>query len=75
MQHFSPAQLRARRERAGLSREQVATAISRSWPSIYGYERGGNVPTTEVLERLADVLGCAVGDFFEAPAAVLAGTA
>lgn len=62
---FDPARLAQLRRNAGLSREQLAVAIGRSYPSIGFYERGHVVPPVRVLMRLAEVLDANVEDFFE----------
>lgn len=62
---FDPARLAQLRRKAGLSREQLAIAVGRSYPSIGFYERGLVVPPVRVLTRLAEVLGASVDDFFE----------
>jgi len=64
MQRFSGPALRAARERAGVSREQLALDIGRSFNSIINYERGMNGPTVEILSRLADRLDIEPGDLF-----------
>lgn len=63
---FSGERLRRLREEGGLSREALALAVRRSYPSIKLYERGEVVPPGRVLARLAAALGCEVGDLFEA---------
>ena len=54
--------LRAKREAAGLTQELLAelTGIDRSYVSIL--ERGLKSPTIDMLERLADSLGCLLED-------------
>lgn len=64
MSHFSPAKLRQLRERAGLSREELAVASGKSYPSIVGYEAGSINPPIQVLESLADALGTSPREFF-----------
>jgi transcriptional regulator with XRE-family HTH domain len=54
---LSPQALRAAREHAGLSREQLAIAVGRSASTITLYENGLRSPTRAVLMRLAAVLG------------------
>ncbi len=49
--------LKAAREHAGLSREQAALAIGRTWSSLAAYERGVVTPPLAVLDRLAEVYG------------------
>lgn len=56
MRTFSPAQLRASREGAGLSREQLARLVDRSVFSVAGYERGAAVPSVAALVAMADAL-------------------
>lgn len=63
---FSGSRLRELREDAGYSREQVATAIKRSWNAVYQYERGQLVPGREAQERMADLLDVRMDDFYEA---------
>jgi ribosome-binding protein aMBF1 (putative translation factor) len=62
---FSPSKLRKQREVAGLSREALAVAIDRSWQSVYQYERGRVLPSTEALLRLASALGCELDELCE----------
>lgn len=52
--------LAAARRGAGLSREQAALAIGRSWSSLAGYERGVNTPPVPVLVDLAALYGTTV---------------
>jgi len=61
---FSPQAVREHRARAGLTREQVAAQLGKSFNSIVLWESGGAVPGTAVLTRLAALLGCRVGDLF-----------
>ncbi|MGI8707949.1 MAG: helix-turn-helix domain-containing protein [Actinomycetota bacterium] len=62
--HFSPTNLRALREEAGVTRERLAVELDRSYPSVAGYERGTTAPPTQVLEQIATVLGVSPGDLF-----------
>jgi transcriptional regulator with XRE-family HTH domain len=62
--HFSPTRFKALRERAGLSREQLAIALGRSYVAVSYYERGLHNPPLDVLARAAEVLDCAVDEFF-----------
>jgi DNA-binding XRE family transcriptional regulator len=61
---FSGRRLRELREEAGYSREQVAVAISRTWHSIYQFERDELKPGREAQEALADLLGVRMDDFY-----------
>lgn len=65
MERFSGPALRAARERAGKSREQLAVDIDRSYQSIINYERRGMKPSTEVLPKLAVAVGVKISDLFE----------
>jgi len=51
-----------------LSQERLAydAGVDRSY--LGGVERGEENPTVDVLDRLATVLGCRLGEFFEEPA-------
>jgi transcriptional regulator with XRE-family HTH domain len=62
---FSPERLRAARIAAGLTPEQLATAIGRSSFSTRRYESGQSRPRAGDLGRLADALGISPGDLFE----------
>jgi transcriptional regulator with XRE-family HTH domain len=52
--------LRAAREAAGLTREQAATALTKSFKAIEAYERGANVPPGNVLIAMAGLYGVRV---------------
>ncbi len=62
MPTVDPNQLRARREAAGLTREQAATALAKSFKAIEAFERGANVPPGNVLVAMARLYGVAVED-------------
>ncbi len=55
--------IRAARLAAGLSREEAAAQVGRSYPSIAAYESGLANPPAAVLVRLAAVYRCKVEDF------------
>jgi transcriptional regulator with XRE-family HTH domain len=61
---YSPTLLRERRRAAGISQEQLAVAIGRSYSSIRNYEARLVAPPTEVLAALAEVIGCTPENFF-----------
>jgi transcriptional regulator with XRE-family HTH domain len=61
---FDGPALRAARERAGLTRAQLAAAVQRSPAAVLHYERGSAAPSTVVVLRLAAVLGIEPGDLF-----------
>lgn len=65
MERFSGPALRAARERAGKTREQLACDIGRGLQSIKNYENKGHQPNSTVLPRLAEALGVRVGELFE----------
>ncbi len=50
------------RQSAGVSREQAAVSIGRSWSSLAAYERGAIVPPLPVLDRLARLYGVRLPD-------------
>lgn len=62
---FSANSLRTLRKAAGVNRDILAFAVGLTTGSIANYEQGRTVPSAEVLGQLADVLECAVSDFFE----------
>lgn len=62
---FSPARLRAARERQGLTQAQLGRCVGRELRSMQRYELGEGVPPTELLCLLAAVLLVPIGDFFE----------
>jgi DNA-binding XRE family transcriptional regulator len=62
---FSPHQLRQRRRAAGLSREQVAVAIGRSYWTVAAYEVGRATPPIPVALKLTAMLGCELSDLLD----------
>jgi len=64
VQRLSPTKLTDARSAAGLTREQVAVAVGRSFASIAGYERGRILPPADVLARMADLYDVGVGTLF-----------
>ncbi|MCI0429615.1 MAG: helix-turn-helix domain-containing protein [Rhodospirillales bacterium] len=59
--------VKALRQRRGLSQEELAERIDRSLNAISSIERGRTLPNFTTLERLSQVLGAPVRDFFEHP--------
>ncbi len=51
-----PERLKAAREAAGLSRQQLALAVGLTRQVIHLYETGQREPTWSVVQRLADTL-------------------
>jgi len=62
---FSAVRLRHLREERGITREELAVTIGRSYPSVHQYENGGITPSTEVVERLAGALAVPIDALFE----------
>ncbi len=69
LRRFSPPQITKHREAAGLTRQQFANRIGRSWWTVYGYEVGKYAPTADGLAEIAHALECSIDDLFaEEPA-------
>lgn len=60
MPAVDPHLLQARREAAGLTREQTATALGKSYTAIQAYELGNVVPPGNVLVAMARLYRVAV---------------
>jgi transcriptional regulator with XRE-family HTH domain len=58
--YFSGPRLREARKSAGLSPEQLAVNIGRSFYSVREWELGRVTPSVATLAALADTLGCTV---------------
>lgn len=56
------ARIRAARKRAGLKQEYVERKLGISHGYLCHYERNRRTPKIEMLEKLAEVLGCGVFD-------------
>ena len=69
MPSFSALRLRKAREAAGLTREQLAVQVGRSYPMLAQYESGVKQPSLEALTRIASALDRPVGYFFDDEAA------
>lgn len=57
--------LRAMRERAGLSPEKLGAAIGKDRATIYNWESGRTSPPAAMLPIIADALGCTIADLVE----------
>jgi transcriptional regulator with XRE-family HTH domain len=68
MPEFDPQRLKSVRTATGLTADQTAVAIGRSISAYYKMERGDITPSMNTLCRLAEVLHCEVGAFFDADA-------
>ncbi len=55
------------RHEQGLSQEQMAEQVGIDSPSMSRVEKGLISPRFKRLERMAEILNCAVSDFFHAP--------
>lgn len=55
------------RKQRGLSQAELASALGISFQQIQKYEAGQNRLSASRLFAAADILQCAVGDFFPAP--------
>ena len=64
MFRFDAAELRSRRQRAGISREQWAIDNERGVSTVDNWESGRILPPTCMLGALAAKLGCSVADLF-----------
>jgi transcriptional regulator with XRE-family HTH domain len=62
---FSGSNLRARRERKGVSREVLALTVGKSASAIGLYEAGFRSPPRPVLIRLAAALDCSPRDLVD----------
>ncbi|MDW8804617.1 helix-turn-helix transcriptional regulator [Streptomyces scabiei] len=60
--HFSGQRLRDARTAAGLTVEQLALSVGRSFYSISAYERGRATPPVSMVASLADAVGRCVED-------------
>jgi transcriptional regulator with XRE-family HTH domain len=58
------ANLRERREAAGLSQQQLGLRVERGQQQVSHWESGDHRPSAEHLEALAAVLGCHWTDFY-----------
>jgi integrase/DNA-binding XRE family transcriptional regulator len=64
---FDPAALRAARQQAGLTQQQLGAAISVTKQAISNWERGTNPPSVAELHRLAVLLGRPVDSLLARP--------
>lgn len=65
MHVFSGSKLKAHRIAHGVTREQLAVAVDKSYGSIVAYELGRAVPGADTVARLADGIGRDPGDLFD----------
>lgn len=57
--------LKRMRIKAKLTQKQAADALGVSQSTISMWETGAALPRTELLERIATVYGCGIGDLFQ----------
>ena len=62
MTHTIGSIIRARREKAGLNRQQLALDARMTWGNVDRIEQGLQEPTIPTLRRIAQALGCQVRD-------------
>ena len=65
MGSFSPSRLRARRLAAGVSREELAIAVSRTALTVSLWERGLKTPYANTIGSIARRLNCTSADLCE----------
>jgi transcriptional regulator with XRE-family HTH domain len=59
--------IEARREMAGISRLDVASALKISRSTVDAWPNKGVLPRSHLLERLAVMFGCSVGEMLDTP--------
>lgn len=59
--------IRALREVAGLTQEELGAAVGLGKAAVSAWERGHSTPGSDDLPAIAKALGVEVGDLFEAP--------
>lgn len=57
-------EIRRCREKAGLSRPDVARAMKVDMAAVFRWETGEAYPRAEKLPRLADLFGCTIDDLY-----------
>lgn len=65
MENYIGENIRYYRERLGISQAELARRLGKTGSAVSQYEAGINVPRVQVVEKMADVLGCRVSDIFE----------
>lgn len=56
--------IQAMREKAGLSKAEVARRLGLDLSAVCHWERGVTVPRTDTLPRLADILDCSIDELY-----------
>lgn len=62
--HALATQVRDRRTAAGMTQEALAARAGVTQTQVWKIEAGAVNPTLRTLARIADALGCGVGDLF-----------
>lgn len=57
--------LKAIRKKTGFSQKQVANAAGISQPTYSNIENGKRNPTLKTLRKIAEALGCSVGEILD----------
>ncbi len=52
------------REQAGISSSMLANQMKLAPSTVCRWENGENIPTSDKLPELADILGCSIDDLF-----------
>lgn len=60
-------EIEAMRKKRGWKRSELAQRVSCSYQHIYGLERGFNVGTEEMLQRIANEFGVDLAEVMKAP--------
>lgn len=55
------------RIKKGFSQAKLAELMDTTQAAVAMWESGARMPRTDKLPKLAEVLGCSVGDLFEKP--------
>ena len=53
------------REKAGITQKKLADLLGVNQSTVAMWETGENVPRTNKLPKIAEILGCSVDDLFQ----------
>lgn len=59
-----PNSIAYHRKRKGLTQSQLSVILGMSRPMLSGYEEGHNIPTFELIERIAQELDATVAQIY-----------
>ena len=65
MKTLTGAGLRARRDAAGMTQQQLADAIHISRVAVAMWETGRALPSAALLPQIAAALGCSIDELYE----------